>query len=223
MHTPHTLVSSYLDPWKSKNPAQALWLVTPDLQVHRPFGQTTRLGAPGEGHAPSKTNADTKGASTLGEIFSRGGCTTSASPGVFLLRTFRRVRILARPGEGFSQKPKLEKRDSRGEAGEGTRIRARRVCGEGEAFSAQCEHALRAGSAAVQMCLEMAIAVALRNRDRLLLIWPHIHEFLAAILAPSQVHGKDDLAQVIPRQPLPVSVPVKRCSARVLRANLLLV
>lgn len=74
----------------------------------------------------------------------------------------------------------------------------------------------------MQMCLEMAIAVALRNRDRLLLIWPHIHELLAAILAPSQVHGKDDLAHVIPRQPLPVSVPVERCSARVLRANLLL-
>ena len=74
----------------------------------------------------------------------------------------------------------------------------------------------------MQMCLEMAIAVALRNRDRLLLIWPHIHEFLAAILAPSQVHGKDELAHVFPRQPPPGSVPVKRCSARVLRANLLL-
>ena len=31
------------------------------------------------------------------------------------------------------------------------------------------------------------MAVALRNRDRLLPIWPHVHEFLAAILAPSQV------------------------------------
>ena len=79
---------------------------------------------------------------------------------------------------------------------------------------------LRASSAAVQMCLEMAIAVALRNRDRLLLIWPHIHEFLAAILAPSQVHGRVNLAHVLPRQPL--SVSVKRCPVCVLRAILLL-
>ncbi len=41
--------------------------------------------------------------------------------------------------------------------------------------------------AVLQMCLEMVMAVALRNRDRLLPIWPHVHEFLAAILAPSQV------------------------------------
>ena len=39
----------------------------------------------------------------------------------------------------------------------------------------------------LQMCLEMVMAVALRNRDRLLPVWPHVHEFLAAILAPSQV------------------------------------
>ena len=39
----------------------------------------------------------------------------------------------------------------------------------------------------LQMCVEMVIAVALRNRDRLLLIWPHVHDFLAAILAPAQV------------------------------------
>ena len=84
-----------------------------------------------------------KGAFTLGEIFSGEAYATSALPGVFLLRTFRRVQILARPGEGFSQKPKSEKRDSRGEAGEGTRIRPGRICGEGEAFSAQCERALR--------------------------------------------------------------------------------
>ena len=40
---------------------------------------------------------------------------------------------------------------------------------------------------AVQMCVELVIAVALRNRDRLLLIWPYTHDFLAAILAPAQV------------------------------------
>lgn len=37
------------------------------------------------------------------------------------------------------------------------------------------------------MCVELVIAVALRNRDRLLLIWPYVHDFLAAILAPAQV------------------------------------
>ena len=39
----------------------------------------------------------------------------------------------------------------------------------------------------LQMSLEMVMAVALRNRDRLLPIWPHVHEFLSAILAPAQV------------------------------------
>jgi brefeldin A-resistance guanine nucleotide exchange factor 1 len=34
------------------------------------------------------------------------------------------------------------------------------------------------------MCLEMVVALSLRNRDRLLLIWPLVHEFLAAALAP---------------------------------------
>ena len=44
---------------------------------------------------------------------------------------------------------------------------------------------------AMQMCVELVIAVVLRNRDRLLLIWPYVHDFLAAILAPAQVllHG----------------------------------
>lgn len=39
----------------------------------------------------------------------------------------------------------------------------------------------------MQMCVEMVIAAALRNRDRLLLIWPRVNDFLAAILAPAQV------------------------------------
>jgi hypothetical protein len=34
------------------------------------------------------------------------------------------------------------------------------------------------------MCLEMLVALALRNRDRLPLIWPLVHDYLAAILAP---------------------------------------
>lgn len=40
------------------------------------------------------------------------------------------------------------------------------------------------------MCLEMVIALSLRNRDRLLLIWPAVHNRLASILAPGQ-QGED--------------------------------
>lgn len=36
------------------------------------------------------------------------------------------------------------------------------------------------------MCLEMVIALSLRNRDRLLLVWPAVHNLLASILAPGQ-------------------------------------
>ncbi len=36
----------------------------------------------------------------------------------------------------------------------------------------------------VQVCLELVIAVALRNRDRILLMWPLVHDYLAAIMAP---------------------------------------
>lgn len=45
----------------------------------------------------------------------------------------------------------------------------------------------------VQMCLEMVIALSLRNRDRLLLIWPLVHDLLSAILAPPQ-QGADKRA-----------------------------
>jgi hypothetical protein len=38
--------------------------------------------------------------------------------------------------------------------------------------------------ACFQVCLELVIAVALRNRDRILLIWPLVHDYLAAIMAP---------------------------------------
>ncbi|CAL8465729.1 g5265 [Coccomyxa elongata] len=44
-----------------------------------------------------------------------------------------------------------------------------------------------------EMCLEMVIALSLRNRDRLLLIWPLVHDLLAAILAPPQ-QGADKRA-----------------------------
>ena len=36
-----------------------------------------------------------------------------------------------------------------------------------------------------QVCLELLIAVALRNRDRIVLIWPLLHEYLNAIMTPN--------------------------------------
>ncbi|EIE18029.1 Sec7-domain-containing protein, partial [Coccomyxa subellipsoidea C-169] len=44
-------------------------------------------------------------------------------------------------------------------------------------------------SETAEMCLEMVIALSLRNRDRLLLIWPPVHAMLAAILAPGGQGG----------------------------------
>ena len=38
---------------------------------------------------------------------------------------------------------------------------------------------------ALQVCLELLIAVALRNRDRIVLIWPLLHEYLNAIMTPN--------------------------------------
>ena len=40
------------------------------------------------------------------------------------------------------------------------------------------------GCRCLQLCLEVLVALALRNRDRLLLIWPLLHDHLAHILAP---------------------------------------
>jgi len=37
------------------------------------------------------------------------------------------------------------------------------------------------------------VAVALRNRDRLLLVWPLVHEYLAAVLAPEGPRGASAL------------------------------
>ena len=36
----------------------------------------------------------------------------------------------------------------------------------------------------LQVCLELLIAIALRNRDRIVLIWPLVHEYLAAVMSP---------------------------------------
>jgi hypothetical protein len=34
-----------------------------------------------------------------------------------------------------------------------------------------------------ELCLELLITLALRNRDRVALIWPLLHEFLSAVTA----------------------------------------
>ena len=54
--------------------------------------------------------------------------------------------LLPRPGEGFSCAPNPEKREGRGASSSPARILPRRIYREGEAFSAQCERALRVKS-----------------------------------------------------------------------------
>ncbi|KAK9841755.1 hypothetical protein WJX81_000904 [Elliptochloris bilobata] len=49
------------------------------------------------------------------------------------------------------------------------------------------------GSDTAELCLELVIAVALRNRDRLLMVWPLVHEYLAAILSPEGPRGASAL------------------------------
>ena len=48
-------------------------------------------------------------------------------------------------------------------------------------------------SVATQVCLELLIALALRNRDRIVLIWPLIHEYLNAVMAPSGAKAANPL------------------------------
>jgi hypothetical protein len=38
-------------------------------------------------------------------------------------------------------------------------------------------------TAPAELCLELLVALALRNRDRIALIWPLLHEFLAVCTA----------------------------------------
>ncbi len=45
----------------------------------------------------------------------------------------------------------------------------------------------------MQVCLELLIAVALRNRDRIVLIWPLIHEYLNAIMTPNGAKAANPL------------------------------
>ncbi|KAL0041048.1 hypothetical protein WJX77_003321 [Trebouxia sp. C0004] len=44
-----------------------------------------------------------------------------------------------------------------------------------------------------QVCLELLIAVALRNRDRIVLIWPLLHEYLNAIMTPNGAKAANPL------------------------------
>ena len=50
-----------------------------------------------------------------------------------------------------------------------------------------------------QVCLELLVGLALRNRDRIVLIWPLIHEFLNPIMTPNGLQTADPLtARVSP-------------------------
>ena len=47
------------------------------------------------------------------------------------------------------------------------------------------------GTATPELCLELLVALALRNRDRVGLLWPLVHEYLAACCAPENGAGGD--------------------------------
>ena len=46
-----------------------------------------------------------------------------------------------------------------------------------------------------QVGLELVIVVALRNRDRLMLIWPFVHDMLSTILAPEHARDANSLVR----------------------------
>lgn len=49
--------------------------------------------------------------------------------------------------------------------------------------------------ALLQLCLELLITLALRNRDRVGLIWPLVHEFLAAVTSPDTAERANPLVE----------------------------
>ena len=51
MHTPHSLVSTYFNPWQSEKRAQALWLKPQTSGYMETVRLNTRLGEPGEGRS----------------------------------------------------------------------------------------------------------------------------------------------------------------------------
>lgn len=57
----------------------------------------------------------------------------------------------------------------------------------------------------LQVCLELLIAVALRNRDRIVLIWPLVHEYLNAIMTPN---GAKAATPLVARVGLPLKRPL---------------
>ena len=56
----------------------------------------------------------------------------------------------------------------------------------------------------LQVCLELLIAVALRNRDRIVLIWPLVHEYLSAIMTPNGAKAANPLVARVCLFPLPL-------------------
>ena len=55
----------------------------------------------------------------------------------------------------------------------------------GALYLQSVSHQSMAGSASMcmQLCLELVLAIALRNRERVMLVWPLVHDYLALILS----------------------------------------
>ncbi|DBA68573.1 TPA: hypothetical protein ACH3X2_013515 [Trebouxia sp. C0005] len=77
-----------------------------------------------------------------------------------------------------------------------------------------------------QVCLELLIAVALRNRDRIVLIWPLLHEYLNAIMTPNGAKAANPLVARATLGLLRICtrlLPYKEASAEALLKSLQLV
>ena len=61
------------------------------------------------------------------------------------------------------------------------------------------------------MCLELLIAVALRNRDRIVLIWPLLHEYLNAIMTPNGSKAANPLVARVGALSFAVDLPNPFC------------
>ena len=59
-----------------------------------------------------------------------------------------------------------------------------------------------------QVCLELLIAVALRNRDRIVLIWPLLHEYLNAIMTPNGSKAANPLVARVSHLPVADALPL---------------
>lgn len=47
----------------------------------------------------------------------------------------------------------------------------------------------------MQVCLELVIAITLRNRDRVLLMWALVHDYLALVMAPEGARSANRLVE----------------------------